>query len=614
MVADFRSPAGDSTLGATVAEALRTDLAQSTSLNVLTRASIRQILGLMERPTEGNVTFDLAREIATREGAKAVLDGGIVRLGQTYVISGRLVAALDGSELATFRETASSEDGLLDALGKLSRAVREKAGESLRTIRASSSLERVTTPSLPALRKYVEGSLMADEQGDTERGIAMLREAVTLDTSFAMAWRKLSALLGNEGLDRAQALAAISTAYRHRTRLTEMERLLTEGYYYTNGPQPDYDKALAAYEDAIQLDSNSTSALNNAAVVYGRKGDHERAEQLYRRVVTLPRSFAGAFTNLLREQIRNGRFNALDSTIAALRVRFPKGNVAEAEWIADWGRGDMERADSVGRAAYAAAGNSRGASRAAFGASLVAERRGRFRDALHWSALSSEATVRAANSAANRFQAALDTAYSAAELGDGARARAAIARGLAREPLDSMPPAERPWPILRDIATMIDDPAMARQALAGYERDFAPTVPDPVGRRAFYNAGVALAERRWDDAIRLLHEADARSSVDDRYAWVQIGRAHDLAGRPDSAVVYYEKFLNTNDAQQYTDARWRAPAHRWLGELYAARGDSRRAVEQFTHFVELWDKADPELQPQVREVRARLAQLRARVG
>ena len=166
VVADFRSPAGDSALGPTVAEALRTDLAQSSSLKVLTRASVREILGLMQRPTESVVPFELAREIATREGAKAVLDGEIVRLGQSYVVSARLVSALDGQELATFRETAESEDELIGALGNLSRAVREKAGESLRAIRASRELERVTTPSLPALRKYVEGSALADEAGD----------------------------------------------------------------------------------------------------------------------------------------------------------------------------------------------------------------------------------------------------------------------------------------------------------------------------------------------------------------------------------------------------------------------------------------------------------------
>ena len=31
----------------------------------------------------------------------------------------------------------------------------------------------------------------------------------------------------------------------------------------------------------IRLDSNSTSGLNNAAVIYGDKRDYERAEQLY---------------------------------------------------------------------------------------------------------------------------------------------------------------------------------------------------------------------------------------------------------------------------------------------------------------------------------------------
>src|SRR5829696_7153517 len=210
VVADFRSPAGDSALGATVAEALRTDLAQSSSLKILTRASVREILGLMQRPTESVVPFDLAREIATREGAKAVLDGEIVRLGQSYVVSSRLVAALDGQELATFRETAANDDELIEALGHLSRTVREKAGESLRAIRASSELERVTTPSLPALRKYVEGSALADEAGDAERGLALLREAVTLDTAFAMAWRKIAVVLGNENRDRTGALAAIS--------------------------------------------------------------------------------------------------------------------------------------------------------------------------------------------------------------------------------------------------------------------------------------------------------------------------------------------------------------------------------------------------------------------
>ncbi|HET8622148.1 MAG TPA: hypothetical protein VFM14_01165, partial [Gemmatimonadales bacterium] len=62
------------------------------------------------------------------------------------------------------------------------------------------------------------------------------------------------------------------------------------------------------------------------------------------------------------------------------------------------------------------------------------------------------------------------------------------------------------------------------------------------------------------------------------------------------------------------DSRWRAPTYRWLGELYESKGDAPRAIEQYNHFVELWAEADPDLQPQVLEVRGRLERLRARVG
>ncbi|HET8624427.1 MAG TPA: protein kinase, partial [Gemmatimonadales bacterium] len=599
VVADFRAPANDSTLGPTVAEALRTDLAQSRALNVLTRASVREILRLMERPAESVVPFELAREIATREGAKAVLDGEIVRLGQSYVVSARLVSALDGQELATFRETADNEDKLIGALGELTRAVRERAGESLRTIRASSALERVTTPSLPALRKYVEGSLVADEAGDADRGIALLQEAVTLDSGFAMAWRKIAVLLGNERRDRARALTAISTAYRHRERLTEMERALTEGYYYTRGPKPDSDKALAAYEEAIRLDSTSTSALNNAAVVYGQKGDFERAEALYRRVVALPRTFGGAFTNLIQEQIRNGRVTALDSTVAAFRTRFPGSNdIWEAEWFAAWGHGRIDVADSISRAVYAKARTSRQAVNAAGVTSSVAELRGNWREGLRWTTRRSEAILRAEPTIASRLNFFLDTAYYAAVFENNAgKTRAVIERGLARHSIDSIPPTDRPWETQAQLAAAIGDSPLARGALAGYERDQAASARDPEGRRAYYAAHVALAERRWDDAVRLLHEADARTSIEDRYAWVQIGRAHDLAGRPDSARVYYEKFLTTPDPLPIEDSRWRAPTYRWLGELYESKGDAPRAIEQYNHFVELWAEADPDLQP-----------------
>ena len=54
-----------------------------------------------------------------------------------------------------------------------------------------------------------------------------------------------------------------------------------------------------------------------------------------------------------------------------------------------------------------------------------------------------------------------------------------------------------------------------------------------------------------------------------------------------------------------------APVLRRTGELYEARGDRTRAAATYQRFVDLWRNADPELQPQVIEVKRRLAGLTA---
>ena len=616
IVADFRSPASDSTLGVTVAEALRTDLGQSSSLRVLTRANMRDLLGMMQRSKESVVQFDVAREIATREGAKAVLDGEVVRLGKGYVVSARLVNALDGNELVTFRETASGEDDLISALGKLSRAVRERAGESLRSIQKSSELERVSTPSLAALRKYVEGSQASDERGEPERAIALLKEAVALDSGFAMAWRKLSVVYGNEGNNRPAQLTAVEAAYRHRGRLTEMERNLTEGYYFTNGPHPDYDKALTAYEAAMQLDSLSTSALNNAAVIYGRKRDYQRAGDLYRRVIALPRTFGGAFTNLAMEQIRLGQTTALDSTVAAYRKRLPNSNdLWEAEWYAAHGKGDDRTADSIGRAVYAKAKTSRQAIRGAGSASALAALWGRPRESLHWGVLSNDAQLKVQPGAASQLQYGMDTAWTQALYYERqAEARATLARALVRTPLSAMAPSERPWVPLARFAAIVHDPVLAKQARDGWEKDQSGGAADPTGRRAMLASQVAFAEQRWSDAIAPMQEAYKRFEVRELFALAFIAQAYDLAGKPDSAITYLEQFVATPDPTLDETPNFLAASYKRLGELYDAKGNKAKAIANFEKFVALWKNAEPELQPKVREVQEKLKRLRDMKG
>ena len=617
LVADFRSPPADSTLGGTVAEALRTDLAQSSQIKVLTRSNVRDILTLMRRPTESAVPFELAREIATREGAKAVLDGDVVQLGRGYVVSARLVAAQDGAELAAFRETAADEDGLIEAIGKLSRAVRTKAGESLKTIHASDELERVTTASLPALRKYVEGLHVADDLGDSERGRALLQEAVTLDSGFAMAWRKIAVLLGNEGRDRPRQLQALQTAYRHRDRLTERERLLTEGYYYQNGPTPDRERAIAAYEDVIRLDSTSVSALNNVALIYATKRDYERAEASFRRAVGLPNAYSGSFFNLVHNQVMNRRSAAtIDSTVARFHARFPTNNDGwEADWYAAWGLGNVARADSVAQATRAIARTPRQKIRSARGLASTAERQGRLAEALRWFATADDEADRVDPTPGDALFRALDSAVILGQYGtDRARARAIVARILAATPPAVLPATDRPWVFLGHIGMVLEDPALVRQAMQGWERDQRTAVPDSVAKRARFQFYLAMAEHRWPEALSAIREASARYEFVPFVEAFLYGRAFDGAGQVDSAVVYYERALDTPIPVPTPGVAFWAQAHERLGELYEAQGNLPKAADHYARFVELWEKADPALQPQVQEAKRRLAAIKAKTG
>jgi tetratricopeptide (TPR) repeat protein len=126
---------------------------------------------------------------------------------------------------------------------------------------------------------------------------------------------------------------------------------------------------------------------------------------------------------------------------------------------------------------------------------------------------------------------------------------------------------------------------------------------------------IALAEGRGRDAVREL-----RPAVPDFLFWLPLlGRAFELVGEPDSAIAAYERYLDDTPGSPMwccglnrrlaADAVWRGWLFMRLGELYEERGEREKAVDYYDRFVELWQDADEELQPQVRDVRERLARL-----
>src|SRR5438128_1754506 len=99
VLAEFENHTSDTTLGRSVSEAFRVDLAQSPVVRLLDPSGLADALQRMNRDRATPLDVGMARELAQREGVKAVVRGAIDPVGRGFVLSADLVSAADGAVL-----------------------------------------------------------------------------------------------------------------------------------------------------------------------------------------------------------------------------------------------------------------------------------------------------------------------------------------------------------------------------------------------------------------------------------------------------------------------------------------------------------------------------------
>lgn len=202
-----------------------------------------------------------------------------------------------------------------------------------------------------------------------------------------------------------------------------------------------------------------------------------------------------------------------------------------------------------------------------------------------------------------------------ADLGQPAAALTERARSLIRAtPFAPLQPLNRPYEAAFDLWMALGSPREAARVLADWDKDLAGKyAPIDVRVRTIARGDLALANGKPSDAL-----AFYRNALKGRCAACmqpRIARAFESLQRPDSAIVAYEAYLrSTNPEQLRTDARELARTYKRLGELYEAKGDTKRAIQRYGDFVELWKNADAELQPKVTQVRERITALLRKTG
>src|SRR5688572_5862351 len=325
VVADFDVGGPDSTLGSVLGNTLRRYLGESSVVAVMPRGRVESTLVRMRRPPGTRIRPAVAREVAQREGARAVVEGDLAQLGAGYLVTLRLVDAAAGDELASFSATAARlETDLIPALDKVGRALRREVGESLRDLDAGPSLRKLTTPSLEALR-LLEGLRLVNLPGGRPlpagEQLARLREIVALDSTFAYAWLVVGNSLSNDRYRTAARDSAFIRMYGLRDRLTRFEHAQTTAFYWQHVGL-DRRRAMDVYETFIARDSLEFRTILNLAATLLEAREFERAETLlhrHKRAVDTSR----ARQHLVDARVGQGRIAGAESLVMSQLVRRP---------------------------------------------------------------------------------------------------------------------------------------------------------------------------------------------------------------------------------------------------------------------------------------------------
>jgi len=609
VVAEFENTTADSTLGPSITEAFRIDLAQSSIIRLLEPSDIAAALTRMERDPNARLTGAVAREVAEREGARGVIAGEIAMLAGSYVLSVRLLSP-DGTTLLAGRETAGDAAGILPALEKLSKKLREGVGESLRSIRSDPPLEQVTTSSLEALRLFTQAERAADA-ADYSESARLLSQAVALDSGFAMAWRKLAVVINNMGGDPAKKIEAAEKAYRLRDRLTRREAEVATAYYFDG--INDRPAAIAAYERVLASWPDENSARNNLGAMYNEAGRLADAERVLRPPVDSGSSIGVFYINLALTYVLRAQWAQAETTLAKWDERIPgTHDRLRAAAVVEEARGRFDlagaKADSLIQAddlfwrvighnikarTFLATGRVRQSEEEALEAMRGQEARG---------------IPRASLSIPLRL-GLVDIQVGGKE--DKAVTR--VERAIARQPLDSLTPLNRPYGELIGFYATAARLDRARALREEYRRVVPEQFRRGDGAGEWGLGRLAAAEGRHAEALR--HFRSAKSLFGCRACTaLDIGLTFEQMGEADSALAVYAAYQSQPvPGWEGTDLDLPLIYQR-LGELYEGRGDRARAVEFYGKFVDLWKDAEPEQQARVRTIRQRIAKLAGEPG
>src|SRR5712692_8190701 len=355
LLTEFINTTGDAAFDGTLKQALAVQLEQSPYLNIVPESRIQKALGYMGRPAGERITSEVGREIALRQGVKAMLTGSIGSLGSHYVISLDAVNAQTGDSLAREQVEAASKEHVLKSLDKAASSLRQKLGESLASVQQfATPLEQATTSSLDALKEYSLGQ--AEHQKVHEDAARPhLERAIEIDPNFATAYATLAVVYSN--LTHMQkSRDFLKKAYDLRERASERERFYILAHYYGEGTG-EIAKQIEVYEQWNGTYRRDTVPLDNLALQYLRIGLPEKALSASSEALRLDPKDAYSYqilapaylalnrydeAKIIAEQASAQKLDSLGTHVPLFNIAFIRGDRSAMQSELSWASGTSD--------------------------------------------------------------------------------------------------------------------------------------------------------------------------------------------------------------------------------------------------------------------------------
>ena len=464
-------------------------------------------------------------------------------------------------------------------------------------------LSQVTTASLPALRRYTEGSRLF-VAGDRTRAIRLFEEAVTIDTGFATAYEAMAKVYGALAEPgRAFAVGQHAIANQARLSLREREVQLASVAYGTG----DYRSAVARYTRLLERYPDDASALSNMALAYRDWRKFATAESVYQRAVRADSTIPVIYYGLHSVQLLQGKFADSRRTLDLIARRFPNDRSLPVVEVNDAAaRQDWDEAERRANARIAAhRGDTLQLVDGFEALAGIVMTRGRLAEAArHWR--TQLALAAATGSWGRHLFGVQQLGYLQLRYHSAPRlARALMDSVLARHPLEQILPGDRPYYELARFYAALGDVPRARTLLASADSTDRALGRNRPAERSWTRGVIAFGGGRMSEAQTELRQA-AETDFCAICPLPDLARAYEAAGERDSAIATYERYLATPWLFRYeVDAVELGWGMKRLGELYDDKGKSDKGAAAYSRLGRLWERADPDLQAEVAQVRRR---------